>query len=471
MNKRNLSRLAGRLYGVPLMIQPDKAAVIERVFQSYLAGDRPLSMDDEDRETPEQRAEREHAERVRAYAGIELQKRTDKPYALTTSGIALVPVMGTLIQRGSWMDAMSGLTGYDEIGALVGAAVADPEARAVVLEIDSPGGQVNGAFELADKIVAMSGKKKIYSHANEAAFSAAYLLASSADRIYAPITGAVGSIGVLALHLDQSKRDAQMGYTYTLIYAGARKVDLNSHKPLTDAARSNVQEEVDRVYQLFVSHVAEQRSLTAEAVIGTEAGVMAPPEALHQKFIDGVATLAEVVALLEGELGSGTSSVSPGARMNADRLLSTTESEASIMDTKDKGAAPAANAADQPKHTDAQLEAARTEARAEGVKAGSAEGIKAERDRVRAIMIHAEAKDRQELALSIATETDMSAEQAAKLLAAAPKQASGSALAALMAKEKNPAVGVDGDPNAAVTAQMIDSAAIFESRRTAQRAN
>lgn len=447
MKKRNYPRLAGRLYGVPLMLQPDKAAVIERVFQSHLTGERPFSMmEDDDAETPEQRAEREQAERERAYAGIELQRRTDKPYALTTSGIALIPVMGTLIQRGSFMDSMSGLTGYDEIGGLLSSAVSDPEVRGVLLEFDSPGGEVNGAFELAAKIVGAGKKKPVWAQANEAAYSAAYLLASSADRIYAPITGGVGSIGTLAMHLDQTKRDSQMGYTYTLIYAGARKADLSSHKPLSDRARAGVQAEVDRINELFVSHVAEQRSLSAEAVAGTEAGLMDPPAALDQGFIDGVATLAEVVALLEGELGSGFSSVSPGTRLAADRISTSTEEESPMTD---KTAAELAKAAEQPKHSDAQLEAARTEARSEGDKAGRAEGRKegmnAERDRIRGILTHAEAKDRAQLAASLAFEPDMSVEQAGRLLAKAGKEpTTGNAFAALMKKVPNPAVSLDG---------------------------
>ena len=137
----------------------------------------------------------------------------------------------------------------------------------------------------------------------------------------------------------------------------------------------------------------------------------------------------------------------------------------------DKPAAnPNAAATDQPKHTDAQLEAARTEARAEGVKAGTAEGTKTERDRVRGIMTHAEAKERQELALSIATETDMGVEQAAKLLAAAPKQASKGALAALMAQEPNPKVGVDGDLNAGAAKPKISTSAIYDARRQQNQA-
>ena len=124
-------------------------------------------------------------------------------------------------------------------------------------------------------------------------------------------------------------------------------------------------------------------------------------------------------------------------------------------------------AADQPKHTDAQLEAARMEASAAAATAGRAEGVKAERARIQAILAHAESKDRAQLAMSVAFETEMDVEQAAKLLAAAPKQASGSALASLMAGIKNPKVGTDADVDPAAGKAKLDTASIYASRRRA----
>ena len=132
----------------------------------------------------------------------------------------------------------------------------------------------------------------------------------------------------------------------------------------------------------------------------------------------------------------------------------------------DKTAADQAKAADQPKHTDAQLETARTEARSEGEKKGRSEGVNAERERIRGILAHADAKDRPQLALSLALESDMSVEQAAKLLAKAPKEPStGSAFAALMAGVKNPKVGVDVEEH---DKPRIESAAELYARRKQQ---
>lgn len=135
------------------------------------------------------------------------------------------------------------------------------------------------------------------------------------------------------------------------------------------------------------------------------------------------------------------------------------------METKDKKPAASANEADQPKHTDAQLETVRTEATVAAMTAGRTEGIKAERERVQGILTHAEAKDRPQLAMSVAFETEMTVEQAAKLLASAPKQAAGSALASLMAGVKNPKVGADTDVDLGAAKPKIDTNSIYASRR------
>jgi ClpP class serine protease len=367
------------------------------------------------------------------------------------------------------MDAMSGLTGYDQVASLIDNALADAEVKSILMEIDSPGGQANGVFELAARLIQAAAAKPVWGHANENAYSAAYALLCATDRAYAPNTGGVGSIGTIAMHVDQSKRDSMMGYSYTFIYAGAKKADLNSHQPLNESGLAFLEAEVQRVNGMFVSHVADCRGLSAEAVLATEAGLMSPPEALDGGYIDGVATLAETVAMLEAELRN--SGFTTGTGMAARRSAASTQRKESQMNTKDeKTAASVTQAgADQPKHTDAQLEAARTEATATATAtataAGRAEGIKAERERVQSILTHAEAKDRPQLAMSVAFETEMTAEQAAKLLAAAPKQAAGSALASLMAGINNPKVGADADVDPGAAKPKIDSAATIYARR------
>lgn len=459
-------RLAARLYGAPLLILPDKAKMIEEVFRSHLTGERRiLAMDDDGpAETAEQRAEREQARRVGAYAGIQLANKPDKPYALTTSGIALLPVLGTLVQRGSWMDAASGLTSYDNVASLLDRAMADPEVRAVLLEIDSPGGEAAGVMDLAGRVQAASKRKPVWSVASEQAYSAAYWLASSAEFAYAALTGGVGSIGALMLHVDQSKRDSMMGYRYTYIASGAKKADGNQHEPISDAMLSWAQNEVDRTGGLFASAVATNRGIAVENVLALEGGLLTPPEALDAGYVDGINTLIEVVALLNAELQQPGST---GARLAASRSSMTTKE----TDMTDKIAAKG-NEADK-KHTDAELDAARTAAKAEGATEaeakGRAEGVKAERERVGAILGCEEAKDRTKLALHLALQTDGDAASAKKLLAQASKESGGS-FASAMASLGNPKVGTETGLESSGGVTRIDTKGIYEARRQASAA-
>ena len=124
------------------------------------------------------------------------------------------------------------------------------------------------------------------------------------------------------------------------------------------------------------------------------------------------------------------------------------------------------------KHTDAQLntavEQARTSAKAEGVTEGATNGVKAERERIRGILAHAEAKDRPQLALSLALESEMTVDQSAKVLAKAAKEAAGGGLATLMGNLKNPTVGVDHEAAGGAVA-VINPAAIYAARKLSAR--
>lgn len=439
---KNYPHLSTRLYNTPLCIHPEKAAIIESVFQAHLLGRPGIAAMEDGGETAEQRAERIHRERLAAYSGIALQRRDDKPWALTQSGIALIPVMGTLVQRAAGLDAMSGLQSYGEIGSLVAQAAADADVKGILLEIDSPGGEAAGLFDLADAIVAAGDAKPLWATANEQAFSAAYAVAASAAKLYLPRTGLAGSVGTIALHVDQSRRDALQGYSYTAVYAGAKKNDLGSHKPLSDSGLATLQMLVNSVNDVFVAHVAARRALDEQAVRGTEAGIFTADRAVDAGFADGIATLAETVAMLEAAIADTSASFSAGGGLAARR--SSTSKEAIMPEPKNA----AATTVSAEQH-EAALAALRTEhaAALDGARAeAGATAVKAERDRIRGILGCEEAKGRMALAVALALDSDSAPEAAKKLLAAAPKDEGkpANALAAAMAGLKNPEVGADG---------------------------
>jgi len=231
--------------------------------------------------------------------------------ASSADSIAVLPIHGTLVKRTSGLEALSGLTSVEMIGQAFDTALADPSVTAIVLDVDSGGGEVAGIFDLADRIRAARGTKPIVAVSNEAAYSAAYALASAADTVYLARTAGVGSIGVIALHVDQSAQDAAEGLTYTAITAGAHKNDGSPHAPLTDAARASVQAEVDRLYTLFVTTVAEARGLSVEAVRATEAGLYFGADAVTAGLADRVGTLADALADLSTPPASQPALVHP----------------------------------------------------------------------------------------------------------------------------------------------------------------
>lgn len=287
-------RLLSRFYGQPLALCPNKAAVIHSVLNAYVTGKAP------------QPADKGMEAREVAYSADSprFQARKNKPYAMTDSGIAIIPIMGSLVQRSAGLDPLSGMMSYHQIGSQINAALNDGDVRAMLLEIDSPGGEVFGLADCASQIKMASTEKPVWAAINEQAYSAAYYLAASATRIIIPVSGATGSIGTIALHVDQSKRDATQGYSYTYIYAGARKKDMNPHEPLSRGAREAVQLEVDRHYGLFVGHVARSRGLSERAVRATEAAVLTPAMALHGGFVDAIASFTDALDMLQASLST-----------------------------------------------------------------------------------------------------------------------------------------------------------------------
>lgn len=270
--KGDLARLAQRVLGQPLMIDPRKAEVILGVLGPRLGLDAPavaMEFDDGD-EGPG----------LPVHAG----------------GVAIIPVHGTLVQRSGWLDAMSGVTSYETLRGWVDAAMADQAVKSLVLDIDSGGGEVAGCFDFVDHLYGLRGRKPIVAVANEAAYSAAYAIASAADQIWLTRTAGVGSVGVIAKHVDRTAANAQAGRKVTTIFAGPRKADLDPDQPLTDAARDMLQTEVDRVYGIFAGTAARNRGMSVEEITALESGVRFGPEAVAAGLADKVGTLEEAVA-------------------------------------------------------------------------------------------------------------------------------------------------------------------------------
>ena len=217
---------------------------------------------------------------------------------ITVERIAVVSVIGTLVSRSGYLEAASGLQAYGDVADAIAAAMDDSSVRGVILDIDSPGGEVGGLFDLVEQLQAIrsANSKPLWAVANESALSAAYAIASAADRIYVTQTGEVGSIGVVAVHVDESGADTKAGLAWTFVFAGERKLDGNAHQPLSDRARAAIQADVDRLYAQLVSLVAANRGLSAEAIRGTDAAICRGELALRTGLADRVGTVETAAA-------------------------------------------------------------------------------------------------------------------------------------------------------------------------------
>lgn len=285
----NYPHLAQRLFNTPLAITPGKIEVIMAALADRLGlahvlrptgetvslGDFDLSVESE---APE-----------RAYEVVE--------------GVAVIPIEGTLVQKLGTMRPYSGMTGYDGIRANLSMALHDDAVRAVVLDIESPGGEVAGCFDLVDDIYGARGDKPMWSILTEHAYSAAYAIASATDRIIVPRTGGSGSVGVICAHVDFSRALDAAGITVELITYGDRKADGNEYSPLAKEARARFQADVDAMGNLFVETVARNRNLSSAKVRSTQAGTFMGASGLEVGFADAVLSPHEAFRSLLAELG------------------------------------------------------------------------------------------------------------------------------------------------------------------------
>ena len=236
-----------------------------------------------------------------------IQKSTEaKPYDVV-DGIAIIPIAGTLVAKlGAFSRYFWGITGYDGIRYQMLAAAADPDVRAIALDVDSPGGEVAGCLDLVDEIYALRAAKPIWAVCTEMACSAAYAIASAADKIIVPRTGMVGSIGVITMHVDCGRMLDEAGLTVTLIHAGKHKADANPFGPLPDDVRADIQRDIDAVGGLFRRTVARNRGLDEAAVQATEARTYLADEAVRLGLADEVLSETQAWLALQREFGATT---------------------------------------------------------------------------------------------------------------------------------------------------------------------
>jgi capsid assembly protease len=305
------ARIAARAFNTPLLVEPTKAMAFLSGLGPRILG-RRVEMVDSDGASDSAAYLPARASIVAGALTKRLQQHGDAPYPVV-DGIAVIEIAGVLIHRGGWIGQSSGQTSYEGIAAQIEAAASDPAVRGIALEIDSFGGEVAGVFDLADRIRAIRGRKPVWAFVAEHAFSAGYALASQANRILLPRTGAVGSIGVVVMHADLSGQLDHDGVQVTLIHSGQHKVDGNPYEPLPENVRDDIQREIDVLRFLFAETVAAGRAgqLSQEAALATEAATFRGTDAIAAGLADEVIDLTRGFARFRESL----SAQSPTARL------------------------------------------------------------------------------------------------------------------------------------------------------------
>lgn len=226
-----------------------------------------------------------------------ITQQTEREVRRQEGAVAIIPLHGVIANRMSMFDDISGGTSSERFGRQFQAALRDDLIKAIILDVDSPGGAVSGSAESSAMIHAARGRKPIVAHVNATAASAAYWVASAADEVVVTPTGSVGSIGVFGIHDDISAALEKIGIKKTIIKAGRFKTDFNPYSPLGDDAAARMQARIDSAYDMFVRDVARNRGKTLDAVRNGfgEGDMVDAAAAVKEGMADKVATLEETL--------------------------------------------------------------------------------------------------------------------------------------------------------------------------------
>jgi len=409
---KNFPQIAARIFNKPLLLDPQYAQIFFGALSERMNIQSLIDINGKEL------SQTELKEMAVNYDG----RRSEKVYHMV-GDIAIIPIQGSLTHNLGTLHPYSGMTGYDGIEAKLNIAMKDEDVKGVLLDIDSPGGEVSGCFDLSDHIFSLRNIKPIWSVSNEFAASAAYSISSASSRIIVPRTAEVGSVGVLTAHVDQSKLLKERGLKVTLIYSGQHKVDGNSFSELPKSVKKQKKSEIDSIRELFVQTVSRNRGVSYDHIYDTEARIYSGDNAVDMKMADSVMSYNETLVEFQNHLSSLGSQIKGANNM-----------------AKATGAA-------QTDNQDGETFSAEdlTKAKADAFESGSKSGVTTDRERISAIMDSDEAKGREDQAKHFALNTSMSAESAIAALATAPKpkEEPSSPLDAAMAATEQP--GIAGD--------------------------
>lgn len=291
----------------PWAIVPEKLIEIQNIYYTHLRG------------------EKIDIKTIEAQIGKPLENKK-KNYEVI-EGVAIIPIEGVLAKRANMFMRISGGTSMQLLQKDIDQAIDDPNVKSILFDIDSPGGTVDGTQELANHIYGLRGRKPMTSYAESLMGSAAYWIGSAADEIVmSGDTTQIGSIGVVATHVDISKAEESAGYKTTEIVAGKYKRIASSYAPLSEEGRATIQDIVDHLYSVFIRGVAMNRGVSEEKVLNDMADgrIFLGQKAINAGLVDRMETLDQTIGRMSKR---GTAEHTRMVMNNRIRMLQNEEKE------------------------------------------------------------------------------------------------------------------------------------------------
>ena len=221
--------------------------------------------------------------------------------------IAVIGVQGLIRTHAAGPSAASGGASAEEIVPALESAGKDTRVAAVIVHIDSRGGSAVASDLIWDAVRAVKAEKPVIAWMGEAAASGGYYVACAADHIVAGPGTLTGSIGVIAGKVVYRDLLERVGVTQALFAAGPRGGMFSPSRPFDDSELAWLREELDAVYDKFVSRVAEGRGLSPEAVNRYARGrIWTGRQALERGLVDSLGGWPEVLALARDKAALGS---------------------------------------------------------------------------------------------------------------------------------------------------------------------
>lgn len=246
--------------------------------------------------------------------GLERSARSASPVTprrqMLGSSIAVIPLRGMLMQRAGDLAQLFGISSTTTFADDVKRAASDDSIQQILIEIDSPGGEVYGVFDAAQAVAKAKQLKPVVAIANSIAASAAYWIGSQAGQLYVTPGGEVGGVGVYKAHQDLSDAYHKAGVQVSLISAGKYKTEGHPFGPLSPEALAFEQSRLNDYYGMFTRDVARGRGTSVERVRADmgQGRVFGPDAALGANMVDGVLTFDQVVARMASQVSRGRAS-------------------------------------------------------------------------------------------------------------------------------------------------------------------